>query len=137
MIKNPTLWIASFHLPASEKAVLQLIVSIHCTSGICRPGYRKLAQWISRDERTVGRALRSLKQRGLLFAKRRGKKLTNVYYIAHFLWKQLVCDERRRQPLPERRPPDRSTSYKRLSKETTDGKWQWLWGELDRLTQGT
>ena len=91
MIHNPTLYGLNLPLRGSAKILLNGFVSIRLRGHTAQPGYRELARWLSASTKTVARALRDLEARGYIVRRRRGKKLTNVYFIGHFLYRLLTA----------------------------------------------
>lgn len=94
VIKNPSLYVLSLPLDGPAKGILSGITSIRLRGGHAQPGYLELARWISRSTKTVARALQELEAKGYLKRKRRGKKLTNVYFLGHFLYRLLTAGRR-------------------------------------------
>lgn len=99
MIQFPAIYTAKYQLDPVAKQLLDLIWDVRRTGATFKPGQRKLAEWLRRNARTIQRALVQLRKAGLIWWKRRGRKLTNVYYLAHHLWQTLTHGRRRgRQP---------------------------------------
>lgn len=97
MITNPTIYVNAFGLEPIETVILNGIISIRLRGNKCQPGWREMAVWIHRSTRSVARAVATLEERGLLKHRRRGKRLTNIYWIAYSLWRRLIAGRRARK----------------------------------------
>tara|TARA_Y100000310_G_C20056455_1_gene522961 strand:+ start:36 stop:437 length:402 start_codon:yes stop_codon:yes gene_type:complete len=86
MVRDITLYIHNLPIDCASKGLLSCVAELKLKGRTVQPGYKELAKWISRSRRTVATCLNTLELMGYLRRKRRGKKLTNVYYLAHFLW---------------------------------------------------
>lgn len=91
MIKNVDLYIASLGLQASAQVILKAFCAIRMHGKTCQPAQRSMSCWIRSSVRTVQRMIGTLLAKGYIVKRRRGKKLTNVYYIASFLWRLLTA----------------------------------------------
>lgn len=103
MIANPTIYLWSFPLEPTEKVILEGIASIRFRGRVAQPGVKELARWINRSTRTVFRVLAELEKNGLVKRIRRGKKLTNVYYLAMKLWGRLIAGRQVRRERADKR----------------------------------
>ena len=78
--------------PVSHLARLVLL-SVATTALSGKPfaaSQRRLGEMFNRDERSVRRAIRLLKQKGLIRVKRRGCKISNLMYLSCWLWEKLT-----------------------------------------------
>lgn len=91
MIANVTLYIHQFGLEPAETLILEAIVSIRMRGKRAQPGWKEMSTWIHRSTRTVARAIGVLEGKGLMRRIRRGKRLTNIYFIAGRLWRRLIA----------------------------------------------
>ncbi len=102
MIANPTVYVNSFALEPVDKVILNGIISIRLRGKKAQPSWREMSVWTSRTTRTVARALHNLEELGLLKHRRRGKRLTNIYWIAYSLWRRLIAGRKlRKAPVVE------------------------------------
>lgn len=91
MIANVTLYLHSCNLEPTETIILEGIVSIRLRGKRAQPGWREMAKWIHRTPRTVARTISHLEGLGLMRRIRRGKMLTNIYFVAARLWRRLIA----------------------------------------------
>lgn len=91
VVGNFVLYLHSFPLEPTEKIVLEGIASIRFKHKRAQPGWKEMGVWIHRSTRTVARVISSLEAQGMLRRVRRGKKLTNIYFIAARLWRRLIA----------------------------------------------
>ena len=102
MIANPTLYVNSFALNPVETVILNGIISIRLRGKKAQPGYKELALWVKRGTRTAMRSVALLQELGLLKRIRRGKRLTNIYYVAYRLWHRLIAGRKVRREREDR-----------------------------------
>jgi hypothetical protein len=79
-----------YALDPGEQKLLDLTFETRRRGSCFRPGQNTLARWLNRSPRQVQRYLTHLRELSLLFWKRPGKKLTNVYYVGAALWRTLM-----------------------------------------------
>ncbi len=94
MIQLPVMFTTRYSLDPGEQKLLDLTFEV-CRRGNCfHPGQDTLARWLNRSTRQVQRYLTHLRELQLIFWKRRGKKLTNAYYVGGALWRVLTKGRR-------------------------------------------
>jgi DNA-binding transcriptional ArsR family regulator len=92
-VNNLTLYIESMSLSSPAKLFLLGVASIRLRNRLCQVSQKEWGKLLSRSRRTVCYAIKELKEKNLIKIVRRGKKLTNLYFLAHWLYKMLTGKE--------------------------------------------
>ena len=90
MILYPVVDTCRYQLDPAEQKLLDLCWQFRSQGKAFYPSEAKMGQWLKRSTRQVRRYLTHLKESGLLTWKRRGKKLTNLYYLGWHVWERLT-----------------------------------------------
>lgn len=87
-----------FSLPVSptSKAILFQLSSFLFAGKVAKPGQKWLAAKLGRHRRTVIRAVQELERAHVIRKVRRGKGLTNLYFLAKRVWSRLAGGKRLR-----------------------------------------
>jgi len=88
--QHPVMWLVSTPLPMLQRNLLVVIASIVTSGKLCAPSQERLGEMLDRSRETIGRALAALVAQRLIAAKRRGRRLTNVYRLAHRIWQAIT-----------------------------------------------
>jgi hypothetical protein len=83
--------------PLAGKLLLQIAATVLCKR-ICQPSLWALGQMHGRSGRSIRRSIAALQAAGLIDVIQRGKKLSNVYRLARWLWARLTGRDLRRTP---------------------------------------
>ena len=84
--RHPGLYLLSTPLPHLQRLLLATIAHTVIGKRPCTPSQERLGELLSRSRETINRALRALVAQRLIFVKRRGRRLTNVYLLARRIW---------------------------------------------------
>jgi DNA-binding transcriptional ArsR family regulator len=75
----------------------------------CQPGQKALGSMFGRSPRSIQRSLKALIECGVVVKIRRGRKLTNLYRLAEWIWRRITgADRWLRQPKRGLQPADNS-----------------------------
>lgn len=94
LVADLVLYLHHFPLEPTEKLILEGIVTLRVRGRMVQPRWVEMATWIQRTTRTVARALAVLEDDGLIQRRRRGKRLSNLYFIGRRLWRYLMRGRR-------------------------------------------
>ena len=86
LAQHPVLWLVSTPLPTLQRLLLLTIVTAVLAKRPFCPSQLSLGRLMTRRRETINRALRALVAQRLIFVKRRGRRLTNVYLLARRIW---------------------------------------------------
>ena len=74
--------------------VFMVVATTCCCKRKCQPGQRALGSMFGRSPRSIQRAIRALTDAGLVVKIRRGRKLTNLYRLAEWIWRRITGADR-------------------------------------------
>ena len=90
MIHSPDLYIDSLSYTGDLKVILHQIARFRLRGRRAQMSWKHLMQSIGKSRRTLAKLLKSEKFREVVKKIRRGKKQTNLYYLADWLWNRLT-----------------------------------------------
>ena len=86
----PLLYVAALSLDDGPRLLLVVLLEAEWKHRAFAPTQARLGEVLHRDARTVRRWVRALKRRRLIYVKRRGRGLSNVYHVHRSLWDRLA-----------------------------------------------
>jgi hypothetical protein len=94
MIHTPDLYINSLPYRADVKTIVKSVAMIRLQRQRCQPSWNELCRWIGKSRRSLAKLMKSESFREVVVKIRRGKKQTNLYYLAPWLWQRLIVGRR-------------------------------------------
>jgi len=88
--RHPGLYLLSTPVPHLQRLLLDFIAHTVIMKRNCTPSQERLGAIFGRSRETICRALKALEVQRLIRARRRGRRLTNVYLLARRLWEALT-----------------------------------------------
>ena len=108
MIHSPDLYIDSLPYCGDIKVILHQIAHFRLHGRRAQMSWKNLCRSIGKSHTTLAKLMRSEKFREVVKKIRRGKKQTNLYYLADWLWSRLTVGRkvpRVKSPQGEQQPP--------------------------------
>jgi hypothetical protein len=127
MINLPSMYTTRYGIDPGEQKLLDLTFEVRRRGNCFHPSQDTLAKWLNRSTRQIQRYLCHLRDLQLMFWRRRGKKMSNVYYLGRDLWRTLMKG---------RRLPGEVSQHKETSPVSRDEAKRLLAGILAGLGKG-
>lgn len=90
LVTEVSLLLSSLPLRANPTVILLNIAQLRLRGRHVRMGHRTMTGWLRRTRYTVIRALAVLEEKDYIIRVRRGKKLTNLYFLSKRIWAWLT-----------------------------------------------
>ncbi len=100
LVTEVSLFLSSLPLRANPTVILLNIAQLRLRGRRVHMGHRTMTGWLMRTRFTVIRTLALLEEKDYIIRVRRGKKLTNLYFLSKRIWAWLT--QGRRVPKPIR-----------------------------------
>lgn len=100
-IYAPALYFGCLTAPMGVRVMVAGIAECALRGRVFSPSQARLGELYHRDRRTISRWVQHATRCGWIRVLRRGKKLTNVYRLARYLWRRLTGQFRQRPPTRE------------------------------------
>ena len=89
--RHPGLYLLSTPIPPLQRLLLDIIAHTVVAKRPCTPSQERLGELLGRSRETICRALHALQVQRLIWVKRRGRRLTNVYLLARRIWEAITA----------------------------------------------
>jgi len=99
LVTEVSLLLSSLPLRANATVILLNIAQLRLRGRRVCMGHRTMTGWLRRTRYTVMRALTLLEEKDYIIRVRRGKKLTNLYFISRRIWAWI--SQGRKVPRPD------------------------------------